>query len=117
LGCQACLNGGGAGTMLCASESVDAESESDDSFGCGCDAGGGVCCCAVAPARPGPDRVPTPAVPPSGERFDQTFFAFPLVAGLVPEPPRIAAERPATLALRICAGASTELEVLCRWQT
>jgi hypothetical protein len=105
------------GMTSCDSGSAAPDEGTDDAAGCGCDPSGRTCCCAVSPARPVPQRVPAPVVPPGCERVDQTFFAFPPVAGLLPEPPTVVARVPASGLPPVSAGSSTRLEVLCRRQT
>lgn len=105
-----------AGPVSCHS-GADSDEETDEAAGCGCDPTGRTCCCAVSPSRPAPERVPAPPLPTGGERVDPTFFAFPPVAGLLPEPPTILTTAPAAHLLSVGAGASTRLEVLCRRQT
>jgi hypothetical protein len=101
----------------CDSEPADSDDVTDDAVGCGCDPTGRTCCCVASPARPAPQRVPSPPLPTGGERVDPTFFAFPPVSGLLPEPPTILTTVPAARLLPVGTGESTRLEVLCRRQT
>lgn len=105
-----------AGAISCDS-GADSDEETDEAVGCGCDPTGRTCCCAVSPSRPAPQRVPAPPLPTGSERLELTVFAFPPVAGLLPEPPTILTTAPSAHLLSVGAGASTRLEVLCRRQT